>query len=77
MSVSVELIEEIKLLSHYNLTSLQEGIKIHGSTNPEMALVAKRLFAKGILSQEDGGYLTDLGIEVVEHVQSTLSILKS
>lgn len=75
MSLTTELIEEIKVLAHFNLASLQEGIKVHGSANPEAVLAAKRLFDKGLISQDDGGYLTDFGIEAAEHMQSLLSIL--
>jgi uncharacterized protein (TIGR02647 family) len=36
---------------------------------------AKRLCAKGLTTQNDGGYLTDLGIEAAEHAQRMLTIL--
>jgi len=75
MALSAELVEEIKLLTYFNLTSIQEGIKVHGSANPEAVLAAKRLFDKGLISQDDGGYLTDLGVEAAEHAQSVLRIL--
>jgi len=75
MALTAELIEEIRLLTHYNLTSIQEGIKVHGSANPEVVSAAKRLFDKGLVSQDDGGYLTDLGIEAAEHAQSVFRIL--
>jgi uncharacterized protein (TIGR02647 family) len=75
MALTVELIEEIRILTHYNLTSIQEGIKVHGSANPEAVSATKRLFDKGLVSQDDGGYLTDLGIEAAEHAQAVLRIL--
>jgi uncharacterized protein (TIGR02647 family) len=75
MALTVELIEEIRILTHYNLTSIQEGIKVHGSANPEAVSATKRLFDKGLVSQDDGGYLTDLGIEAAEHAQAALRIL--
>jgi uncharacterized protein (TIGR02647 family) len=75
MALTVELIEEIKVLMHYNLESTQEGIKVHGSAKPELVSATKRLFDKGLVSQGDGGYLTDLGVEVAEHAQSVLRIL--
>ncbi len=75
MALTEELIEEIRILTHYNLTSIQEGIKVHGSANPEIVSAAKRLFDKGLVSQDDGGYLTDLGIEAAEHAQAVLRIL--
>jgi uncharacterized protein (TIGR02647 family) len=75
MALTVELIEEIRILTHYNLTSIQEGIKVHGSANPEAVSATKRLFDKGLVSQDDGGYLTDLGIEAAEHAQAVLRML--
>ena len=75
MSLTADLIEEIKILTHYNLASIREGIKVHGSANPDAVMATKRLFDKGLISQDDGGYLTDLGIEAAEHAQSVLRIL--
>lgn len=77
MALTAELIEEIKILTHYNLTSIQEGIKVHGAAKPDVVAAANRLFEKGLISQADGGYLTDLGIEAAEHVQGVLTILAS
>ena len=76
MALTAELIEEIKILTHFNLTSIQEGIKVHGSASPDAVAAAKSLFDKGLISQTDGGYLTDLGIEAAEHAQGLLQILK-
>ncbi|MEO1878769.1 MAG: TIGR02647 family protein [Methylococcales bacterium] len=50
---------------------------MHGSAKPELINAAARLFEKGLISQPDGGYLTDLGIEVAEHAQAVLQILSS
>ncbi len=77
MALSEELVAEINLLSLFNLETTQEGIKVHAHANPEAASAAQRLFEKGIISQQDGGYLTDLGIEVAEHAQKMLTILTS
>jgi len=77
MALTAELIEEIKILTHYNLASIQEGIKVHGSATPEVVTATERLFDKGLVSQSDGGYLTDLGIEAAEHAQAVLTILVS
>ncbi|MCK5888785.1 MAG: TIGR02647 family protein [Methylococcales bacterium] len=76
MPLTAEITEEVKMLAHYNLESLQEGIKVHHSASSENVSAAKRLFDKGLTSQDDGGYLTDLGVEAAQHVQSVLAILK-
>lgn len=77
MVITEELKEEINLLSLFNLATTQEGIKVHGNAGPEVVAAARRLYEKGIITQVDGGYLTDLGIEVAEHAQRMLTILTS
>lgn len=77
MQLTDELVAEIRFLSLFNLASHQEGVKVHGNAAPEMIEAAKRLFAKGLISQADGGYLTDLGVETAEHAQKMLTILSS
>lgn len=75
MPLTEELIDELNILTLYNLDSLQEGIKVHGSAKPEAIDATQRLFSKGLISQADGGYLTDLGVEAAEHAQAVLRIL--
>jgi uncharacterized protein (TIGR02647 family) len=77
MLLNDEIVAEIRLLSLFNLSSHQEGVKVHGNAEPSMISAAERLFAKGLVTQHDGGYLTDLGIEVAEHAQKMLTILTS
>jgi uncharacterized protein (TIGR02647 family) len=77
MALNNELIAEIRLLSLFKLDSIQEGVKVHGNADPEMIAAAQRLFDKHIITQHDGGYLTDLGIELAEHVQKALIILQA
>ena len=48
---------------------------MHHDADPEVIAATARLFHKGLVSQEDGGYLTHLGVEVAEKVQSVLTIL--
>lgn len=76
MPYTPELIEELKILSHYNLDTTQEGIKVHSSADPLVVAATQRLFDKGLVSQNDGGYLTSLGRTAAEHVQDLLMILK-
>lgn len=77
MLLTDELVAEIKFLSLFNLESVQEGVKVHGNADPHLINAAQRLFEKGLITQHDGGYLTDLGIEVAEHAQKMLTILTS
>ncbi len=75
MRLTDDIVAEIHLLSLFNLASHQEGVKVHHDAEPALIEAAKRLFAKGLTTQADGGYLTDLGIEVAEHAQRMLTIL--
>lgn len=75
MLYNQELVDELNVLARYNLASLQEGIKIHKDAAPEVVSAAARLFQKGLVDHQDGGYLTHLGVEVAEKVQSVLTIL--
>lgn len=78
MPFSPEHLSELNLLTRFNPSSLQAGIKVHShEAPPEMVAAAKRLYEKGIITQPDGGYLTDLGIETLEHTQRLLGILTS
>ena len=77
MLLNDEIVAEIRLLSLFNLASHQEGVKVHGNAEPLLISAAERLFAKGLITQHDGGYLTDLGVEAAEHAQKMLTILTS
>lgn len=77
MSIKQALIDEIELLLRYNLDTTQEGIKVHHTAREGLISAIKRLHEKGLVTDEDGGYLTDLGHEAAEHTQSALRILTS
>ena len=62
-------------LIRYNLESTQTGIKVHRTANPEMIEAVKRLHQKGMITQLDGGYLTDMGRTAAEHAQTLLLML--
>ena len=76
MPYTPELIEELKVLTLFNLDNHQEGIKVHSSARPSAVAATERLYAKGLLTQVDGGYLTDLGEEAATHAQALLFILE-
>ena len=72
-----DLVSELNFLARYDLDTLQEGFKIHKDAAPAVKEAAQRLFAKGLTTQADGGYLTALGREVAEQIQGALTILKA
>jgi uncharacterized protein (TIGR02647 family) len=76
MPFNKELTEELNLILKFPNKSLMQGLKIHNDADPSLVAAAQRLFAKGIVDQPDGGYLTDLGHDLAEHasvIQSALS----
>ena len=75
MNYSKEQIAEIDILIRYNLATTQQGIKVHSSANIEHVEAVKRLFGKGLVTQIDGGYLTDLGRKAAEHAQALILML--
>jgi len=76
MPYTPELVEELNILVRYNLSTTQEGIKVHKSTAPEALIAAtERLFHKGLVTQIDGGYLTAMGHEAAEQAQTVLNLL--
>ncbi|SHK31252.1 TIGR02647 family protein [Marinobacter antarcticus] len=76
MPFSSDHIAELSLLSQFESSSGQAGIKVHRhDAASETVQAAERLFAKGLITQDDGGYLTPLGSEAVELTQQLQSIL--
>ncbi|MEO3679856.1 TIGR02647 family protein [Rheinheimera fenheensis] len=75
MPISPQLNAEIRVLTLFNLDSAMEGIKVHKSADADTLAAISRLYEKGLVTQQDGGYLTDLGIHCAEHLQIALRIL--
>jgi uncharacterized protein (TIGR02647 family) len=76
MPYTQDLVEELNVLVRYNLSTTQEGLKVHKTAAPDIISATQRLFSKGLVTQEDGGYLTHLGLETAERAQAILNILK-
>jgi uncharacterized protein (TIGR02647 family) len=70
-----ELVAELNFLAHYDLDTMQEGIKVHKDADPAVIASAQRLYDKKLVTLPDGGYLTALGREVAEQLQSILTIM--
>ncbi|HRD91400.1 MAG TPA: TIGR02647 family protein [Accumulibacter sp.] len=77
MPFTPDLVAELNTLIRFDLGSTQQGIKIHSSADPAIIAATRRLHAKGLVTQVDGGYLTSLGRDAVEHAQAALTILTS
>jgi uncharacterized protein (TIGR02647 family) len=75
MPYTQDLVDELNILVRYNLSTTLEGIKVHKTAAPEIIDATKRLYDKGLVTQEDGGYLTSLGHEAAEQAQTVLNLL--
>ncbi|MCH7881225.1 MAG: TIGR02647 family protein [Proteobacteria bacterium] len=75
MHLDPELIEELNLLMRLHLNTSSEGISISGTADPAVVAAAKRLFQKGLVSQEDGGRLTDAGSEAADLMNQLTNLM--
>ncbi|QJR81504.1 TIGR02647 family protein [Alteromonas pelagimontana] len=72
-----DMTAELNLLLKFPTESLMQGLKIHHDASQTVVNAAERLYAKGIITQPDGGYLTDLGIDIADQarrIQAALSL---
>ncbi|WP_210396595.1 TIGR02647 family protein [Motiliproteus sediminis] len=72
---AAETIAELEFLARYDLDSLQSGIKVHHDAPADVIAASERLFDKGMVSQADGGYLTDRGVEAAQALERALALL--
>ncbi|MEE4144026.1 MAG: TIGR02647 family protein [Halieaceae bacterium] len=77
MSFNASHIEELNLLLQFDTTTLDRGIKVHSNARQEVIDACQRLFEEGLVSQSDGGYLTDAGVEALAHVQTLAGLLNA
>jgi uncharacterized protein (TIGR02647 family) len=75
MPYTQDIVDELNILVRYNLSTTQEGIKVHKTAEPAIIAATQRLHEKGLISQKDGGYLTNLGREAAEQAQTVLDLL--
>lgn len=73
--LSTDLCAELQLLALFSTVSQHEGLKVHHSAAPERLAAVARLYEKRLITQPDGGYLTDLGYEAAAHLDAALNIL--
>ena len=75
MRYTEEEIAELNVLIFYSLNTNNQGIKIHSNADPEKITAVQRLFDKGLVTQKDAGYLTDLGRTAADHAQALILML--
>jgi uncharacterized protein (TIGR02647 family) len=77
MPYTDDLVQELNALIRFDLDTGQQGIKVHKTADADVIAAVQRLYAKGLITQADGGYLTSLGREAAEHAQTMLGFLTS
>lgn len=75
MPYTSEIVHELNALIRFDLDTGQQGIKVHKTADSDVISAVQRLFAKGLVTQADGGYLTSLGREAAVHAQAVLGFL--
>lgn len=75
MHYNSEQMAELNILVQYSLDTMGQGIKVHSTANEEKIEAVERLFEKGLVTQVDGGYLTDIGQKAAEHAQALILML--
>ncbi len=75
MAFTPSSLEELNLLLQFDNSTLEHGIKVHSSARPEVIAACEGLYQKDLVSQPDGGYLTDAGVEALGHAQALAGLL--
>ena len=77
MHYNSEQMAELNILVQYSLDTTNQGIKVHSTASEEKIDAVERLFNKGLVTQVDGGYLTDIGKKAAEHAQALILMLSA
>ena len=75
MPFTSDLVDELNSLIRFDLETGQHGIKVHKTADVQVIHAIARLYAKGLITQSDGGYLTSLGREAAEAAHAMLGFL--
>ena len=74
MHLDPELIDEINLLRRFGMGG-PVAMDVHDNPDPAVTAAAARMHEKGLITEADGGKLTDSGREAVQHLDSLLNLL--
>ena len=77
MAFTRNSLEALNLLLQFDDNVTGHGLKVHSSARPEAITACRQLFDAGLIDRDDGGYLTDAGIEAREHAQTLVGLVGS
>ncbi|WP_137940064.1 TIGR02647 family protein [Chitinivorax sp. B] len=75
LKIDLDRHHELELLARYSLTSRQQGLKLRADAEASLVAAAERLHQKGLITERDGGYLTEEGFHLAESLQKVLAVL--
>ncbi len=74
MQIDPELIDELALLRRFSMGG-PVAMDVHDNPDPAVVAAAGRMHEKGLITEADGGQLTDNGREAVEHMNALFNLL--
>ncbi len=74
MQIDPELVEELALLRRFAMGG-PVAMDVHDNPDPAVVAAAARMHQKGLITEPDGGELTDSGREAVEHMERLFNLL--
>lgn len=76
MPFQTHIVDELNVLMKFDRHTMQQGIKVHHDADASVIEATERLHSKGMITQIDGGYLTDRGVEVAKLANSLVDVLE-
>ena len=74
MHIDSELIDELALLRRFSMGG-PVAMDVHDNPDPAVIAAAGRMHEKGLITEPNGGQLTDSGREAVEHMNALFNLL--
>lgn len=74
MHIDHELVDELNLLRRFSMGG-PVAMDVHDNPDPAVLAAAARMHEKGLITEADGGKLTDSGREAVEHMERLFNLL--
>ena len=74
MHLDPELIDELALLRRFSMGG-PVAMDVHDNPDPAIVAAAERMHEKGLITEPDGGELTDKGREAIEHMEKLFNLL--
>ncbi len=74
MHIDQELVDELALLRRFAMGG-PVAMDVHDNPDPTVIAAAARMHQKGLITEPEGGQLTDSGREAIEHMERLFNLL--